>query len=384
MGLAHVRAPAARAGVALNARAKGGASARRFVVTLLLLSAWLAPRTSAAHDTAYSYADLDWRRDRIVVALSVHRDDAAVALGLAVPESLMRAPFLAREAPRLGRLLATGLHVRADGHDLALRLDSAKPVPARHAVQLAFSAASTGPGARLAVNTRLFPANAQHETFVNVYSAGRLLRQAVLTAGAPAVELYGRGAAGLLAVIGTFLLAGINHIFIGPDHILFIVGLLLLGGGLGRVLKVVTAFTAAHSVTLALAATGAVSMPARVVEPLIALSIVTIGIENLRHRPGAPDRRAALAFGFGLVHGLGFASVLRELGLPHEALGWSLLAFNLGVETGQACIVVAVTPLLAVSHSARPRAAWRVVAVGSCAIVAAGGYWFVQRILMHS
>ena len=147
-----------------------------------------------------------------------------------------------------------------------------------------------------------------------------------------------------------------------------------------RVLKVATAFTLAHSITLALAATGSVSIPSRFVEPLIALSIVYIGIENLRSRGRAKDRRTLLAFGFGLIHGLGFASVLREFGLPREALAWSLIAFNVGVEIGQACIILAVTPALGLLRSNRPALAWRAVAVGSWVIIGAGGYWFVQRL----
>src|SRR6185503_11468236 len=161
--------------------------------------------------------------------------------------------------------------------------------------------------------------------------------------------------AGAFAVLRAYVEQGVHHILIGPDHILFVIGLLLPGGGMVRLLKVVTAFTLAHSVTLALAALGVVNPPARLVEPLIALSIVWIGVENLRRamraRPDAAplggDRRAAIAFGFGLVHGFGFAGVLAQFGLPKFALGWSLVGFNLGVEIGQAAIVLAVAPLLA-------------------------------------
>jgi hydrogenase/urease accessory protein HupE len=251
-------------------------------------------------------------------------------------------------------------------------------------VALRYVARLARPAGRVGVDATLFPANAQHETFLNVYASGRLLRQSVLTREAPGAELFGRSAAGVFAVVATFVQAGVHHIFIGPDHILFIVGLLLLGGGLARVLKVATAFTLAHSITLALAATGHLDISSRIVEPLIALSIVYIGIENLRARPGMPDRRTVLAFAFGLIHGLGFAGVLREFGLPAEALGWSLLSFNAGVELGQACIILAVTPLLALLHAHRPRRALQAVAAGSWVIIVAGSYWFLQRLLVHS
>jgi len=177
------------------------------------------------------------------------------------------------------------------------------------------------------------------------------------------------------------VLEGIHHIFIGPDHILFIVGLLLLGGGIGRLLKIVTAFTIAHSLTLALATLHLVNPPSRFVEPAIALSIVAVGIENLIAAKRGRDWRAPLAFGFGFLHGFGFASVLAEFGLPRAALGWSLFSFNLGVEIGQACIVLAVTPVLAWLGARSPRAGVRVAAWGSACVIAAGSFWFVQRVL---
>ena len=129
-----------------------------------------------------------------------------------------------------------------------------------------------------------------------------------------------------------------HHILIGPDHLLFLVGLLLLGGSLRQLALVVTAFTLAHSLTLTLAVLGLLSPPARIVEPAIALSIVYVGVDNLLVKSGR-DMRPWIALVFGLVHGLGFASVLREMELPRRALGWSLFSFNLGVEIGQLLVV---------------------------------------------
>ncbi len=120
------------------------------------------------------------------------------------------------------------------------------------------------------------------------------------------------------------MLEGIHHIFIGPDHILFIVGLLLLGGTLGRLLKIVTAFPIAHSVTLVLATLDILNPPARVTEPIFALSIVFVGAHALLHRGEKRDWRLLFAFGFGFIHGFGFANVLRDMALPRTALSWSL------------------------------------------------------------
>jgi hypothetical protein len=180
--------------------------------------------------------------------------------------------------------------------------------------------------------------------------------------------------------VGRFALAGIHHIFIGPDHILFVIGLLLLGGSIRRLLEIVTGFTVAHSITLALATLGLVTPPARVIEPLIALSIVLIAIENVRGLRGSPDRRPLLAFLFGFVHSFGFASVLRDFGLPAQALGAALFAFNVGVEIGQATIVLLTAPLLALVRRSSALTGRRVAFAGALAVGAAGLFWFVQRV----
>ena len=182
------------------------------------------------------------------------------------------------------------------------------------------------------------------------------------------------------AVVRQFVIEGIHHIFIGPDHILFIIGLLLLGGGMGQLLKIVTAFTVAHSITLGLATFGVLNPPARIVEPAIALSIVFVGVHAFSGRKQR-DPRLVFAFCFGFIHGFGFASVLREAVLPGYALGWSLFAFNGGVEIGQAGIVITVAPLLALLRQFRPHAAERIVAAGALCVTTAGAFWFFQRIM---
>jgi hydrogenase/urease accessory protein HupE len=170
-----------------------------------------------------------------------------------------------------------------------------------------------------------------------------------------------------------------RHIFIGPDHILFVVGLLLLGGTVGQLLKIVTAFTLAHSITLAAATLGLWDPPARIVEPAIALSIVFVGVHSLL--TPKRDARLLFAFAFGLIHGFGFAGVLRELDLPRHALGWSLFSFNVGVEFGQACIVLAVAPPLALLRRHNRPLAQKIVTAGSAGVIFAGAYWFAQRLL---
>ena len=348
------------------------------VVVVALLSC-LAATPAFAHDQPFSYADAIWSATRLEVRISVHRDDAGPALGVE-PESLMSAPFLARHADSLGRHLRRGFTVEADGRRLDLSVVDAAPNPPKQAMTLTFNAAIPESPGHLRFSVLLFPLDPQHATFFELYRDGRLLRQDVMTADHATTDFYASGAPGVLAVTGLFLREGVKHIFTGPDHILFLVGLLLLGGGVLRVLSIATAFTIAHSITLALSALGMVVLPGRLVEPAIALSIIVVGIENLRARPGKRDVRVAIAFCFGLVHGFGFASVLHEIGLPREALGWSLLAFNLGVEVGQACIILAVTPLLAGLRRGLPQVAPRAIAAGAWGIILAGAYWLGRRL----
>ncbi|HET7876031.1 MAG TPA: HupE/UreJ family protein [Methylomirabilota bacterium] len=174
-----------------------------------------------------------------------------------------------------------------------------------------------------------------------------------------------------------FLWLGIHHILSGYDHLLFLAALLLGGGSFWTLVKIVTAFTLAHSVTLALAVLGLVAVPARIVEPVIAVSIVWVALENvlLQH---APSRRWLVSFLFGLAHGFGFASALEGLALPPWNLGMALLGFNLGVEAGQALVIAMMLPLL-LWMRARP---WEpaLARAASLLLAAIGAAWFVERL----
>jgi hypothetical protein len=174
----------------------------------------------------------------------------------------------------------------------------------------------------------------------------------------------------------SFFLLGIEHILSGYDHLLFLLGLLLRGGGWVSLAKIITAFTLAHSVTLALAVLNLVVLPARLVEAVIALSIAFVAAENLFLSP-VVSRRWLVSFCFGLVHGFGFSAALRELGLPSHGLLLSLFGFNAGVEAGQALVVAVVLPLIVVLRRSR----WekRMVWSSSLAILLVGLVLFVER-----
>lgn len=173
---------------------------------------------------------------------------------------------------------------------------------------------------------------------------------------------------------------GLEHIFKGPDHLAFVFALLLTATSLKRVLVMVTSFTVAHSITLGLTAAGALSLSAahaRWVEIAIALSIIWVALENVLLKD--QRHRAALTFVFGLVHGFGFAGSLREYGIERE-LVTALFGFNLGVELGQAAVVLVVIPAV-FSLRTRPRLWPHVLRAASLIIAAAGGYWFVARVV---
>jgi hypothetical protein len=179
--------------------------------------------------------------------------------------------------------------------------------------------------------------------------------------------------------LAQYLGLGFVHILPrGLDHILFVLGLFLLQARLRPVLVQVTTFTLAHSLTLALSLYGVVSLPATVVEPLIALSIVYVAVENLRTQMLTPWR-VALVFLFGLLHGLGFAGVLTELQLPRGDFAVALLGFNLGVEAGQ-LTVIAAAALLVARWRQRSWYRARVVTPASLAIAAIGVYWVITRV----
>jgi hydrogenase/urease accessory protein HupE len=182
-----------------------------------------------------------------------------------------------------------------------------------------------------------------------------------------------------MEIVRQYLWLGYMHILPkGLDHILFVLGIFLLSPRLKTMLLQVTAFTVAHSITLGLSMYGIVSLPPRFVEPMIALSIAYVAIENLMTRELKPWR-IALVFMFGLLHGLGFAGVLRELGLPRQEFLTALLTFNLGVEGGQLTIIAAA---LLAGFPFRKKGWYRqrVVIPASLLIAAIGIYWTITRL----
>ena len=250
----------------------------------------------------------------------------------------------------------------------------------------------------LTVNYRLlFDVDAQHRGLLKLETAAKDGSPQVVSAVFPAdnaTQTFTLASGSTLSQLSTYIADGVKHIAIGFDHILFLVALLLpavltregrrwlpvadIRSAFWSVLKLITAFTIAHSITLSLASFDVVRLPSRLVESLIAASVLVTAIDNIW--PFLPRRRWLVAFAFGLIHGFGFASVLADLNLPNSSLLLSLLGFNIGVEVGQLILVAVLVPLAYLSRSspAYPRFALQ---TGSLVIAAVSLGWLLERSL---
>ncbi len=191
---------------------------------------------------------------------------------------------------------------------------------------------------------------------------------------------------GIFAVLSAYLVHGVEHILLGFDHLLFVLALMLIVSSRRALLVTITAFTVAHSITLALATLGAVHVPGPPVEAVIALSILLLAVEILRAQDGRPSLTAqwpwVVAFSFGLLHGFGFAGALTAVGLPQGDVPLALFAFNAGVELGQLAFVAAVLALLHVARRLDLSPATRRLAprAASYAIGILAAFWFFERV----
>jgi hypothetical protein len=300
---------------------------------------------------------------------------------------------LRASAPQLARAVDAGLRVSADGSACTLAVADLL-VHARsdgRYAWLALAGSCPAPPRTLAIDYRLlFDLDPTHRGLLRLDAGGQ--SHAAVFGPQAGVREWQIGESSATSAFADYLVEGVRHIWIGIDHILFLLALLLpavlvwratgwqpvtaLRPALLDVTATVTAFTVAHSITLTLAALDLVRLPGAAVESAIAASVVLAALNNLR--PLIWRRRWLLAFAFGLIHGFGFASVLGELGLPADLRLLSLLAFNLGVELGQLAIVLLAVPL---AYALRASRFYRVgvLRLGSLAVAAVAVLWFLQR-----
>jgi HupE / UreJ protein len=366
--------------------------------TLLMVAAVAVAVPGEAHKPSDSYLTLQVVGATIEGQWDIALRDLDFALGLdanqdgAITWGEVRAKHADIAAYALSRLTLGPQNApcaaTVTGHLIDNHSDGAYEV-------LRFTAQCVAAPKALAIDYRLFAEiDPQHRGLLNLRAQGSN-RAAILGSDAP-VQRFTLGESSNWKQFVDYANEGVWHIWTGYDHILFLLSLLLpavlvratvagerwqpspsFHAAFVDVLKVVTAFTLAHSITLSLAALSIVSLPSRLVESCIAASVVLAALNNVR--PVVYRGRWVIAFFFGLIHGFGFASVLTDLGLPQESLLLALVAFNVGVEVGQLAIVAVFLPL---AYGLRTTRVYRggVLVAGSAGIVAIAGLWLVERV----
>jgi hydrogenase/urease accessory protein HupE len=335
---------------------------------LLILILTLATSVSA-HDPGLSSLRLTASANHLEAKLTFSRSELAP-----LATSLDR--------PALEKLGSSLVEIESGGSSLPSHIEAIEINESSNAIHFTL----TFPNARgslLSVRSMLLSRLALgHRQFASLVDAdGRVLHEQLLDARNSEFQASVSAAR---SVLGTFLqplTTGIEHILTGYDHLAFLLALLLAATSVREVTRIITSFTIAHSITLAMAALDVVSITSIVVEPLIAVSIVFVGIENLLR--SQPRGRWMLTFGFGLIHGFGFASALKEMGIGRGLqAAVPLLSFNLGVEAGQLAIAAAVLPLIWMLRR-RPTFVIRLAPACSLLIALAGGYWLLVRTVLR-
>ncbi|MBA4176988.1 MAG: hypothetical protein C0505_10585 [Leptothrix sp. (in: Bacteria)] len=375
--------------------------------TWLLASALLFAAAGAqAHKPSDSYLGVTVQGDQLSGRWDIALRDLDFALGLDADGdgNITWGELRARHAD-IAAYASARLALQADGQACTLTVGTQQVdehTDGAYTVLPLNWACAVGAGAphTLELHYTLFAdLDPRHRGLLKLTAQGAT-RTAVLGPQAPRQRFDLQAEASVLTTLRDYAREGVWHIWIGFDHILFLLALLLpavglwsVRGGHARaphrwhpvsrfraafwdVVRIVTAFTVAHSITLSLAALGLVSLPSRLVESAIAASVVLAALNNLR--PVFEGRRWIVAFAFGLVHGFGFASVLADLGLPQGALALALLGFNLGVEAGQLAIVAAFLPA---AYLLRRTAFYRraVLQGGSALIALLAAVWLLER-----
>ena len=368
----------------------GGQWAQAFIVLVLLLTASMAQ----AHKPSDSYLSLDVSGAQVDGQWDIALRDLDFVLGLdangdgALTWGEVRARQDAIFSYALGHLTVSDAGAVCAAQPVSQMIDDHSD--GAYAV-LRFRATCAHQPKALAVAYRLFfDVDRQHRGLLKFHS-GDTTQTAVFGPDS-ATQRFELAGTSMWGQFREYLREGVSHIWSGLDHILFLLSLLLpavlissakgwapvssFRPALGEVVKVVTAFTLAHSITLSLATLGLVTLPSRLVESAIALSVIVAALNNIR--PFFHGRRWLVAFAFGLLHGFGFAAVLGDLGLPREALAVGLVGFNVGVEVGQLAIVAVFLPL---AFAARRLWLYRklVMLPGSAAIASLAAIWMIER-----
>jgi hydrogenase/urease accessory protein HupE len=355
----------------------------RIVALLALVVALVAAADASAHAIGLS------KGEYVVDGASV-RADALFARGeltAAVPtldpdrDGLVTPADVAASRGALEKLVQGGFLVRGDGRSCSGALYDAH-LTEEDGLELVARYACAVPPARIEIQLKFLESLPHsHRHVVHLVGGGITVDEVTYrghdTAEAIVQQAVSAPTERSVGALG-FLRMGIEHILTGYDHLVFLLGVLLVGGRLRSLIAVVTAFTVAHSFTLAIAVLGAWAPPPRVVEPLIALSIAYVGVENFFVK--SAESRWRITFPFGMVHGFGFAGALREIALPRAEIPAALISFNLGVEAGQLAVMAVALPLVLYLRK-RTWFSMRGTSALSGAVALAGVFWFLERVV---
>ncbi len=382
----------AKAGIQRWVRAFAGTSGcanqalLKLIAIFVCLIAVCVGATAQAHQVNLSTARVELRPDRsVAVQVALKGSDADRLAGTQVYDAQKDLADPAKVAASAGPIAAyVNAHVSVagtDGKECTRGAAGVAPDGDGVIVRITFSCRDVA--GDLVYRSTVLTASDKSARQVVLIGAGENAPQALLddahatlTISAPAPSVW--------STMQRYLVTGIEHIFLGYDHIAFLVAIVLWARRLMPVIKVVTAFTIAHSITLSLAALQIVVIPSSVVEPAIAASIIFVAVENFFSRN--VDGRWRVTFAFGLIHGFGFAGALQEMGLPANAVVPALAAFNIGVEIGQVAIVSIVVPALILldrlfaADRTKPVRAAALVYTLSAVITVLGSYWLVTRV----
>jgi hydrogenase/urease accessory protein HupE len=342
---------------------------RLLTAAALLVLVW--SRRASAHPVGVSQGEYLVADDRLYAGITFSRTELASSLPWLRGDDDAHALFAFEEnREKIGRWLVERLGARSAaglcrGSFDGMRFDG-------DGVAFALSYACPG-GGPVELDARFVSELARGHRHLAALSVGEVRHERVATASRSVVSFEDDPR----SLFGPLLRMGVEHILTGYDHLLFLLGLVLIGGPIRSLVGAITAFTLAHSITLGLAAFGVWSPSPRIVEPCIALSIAYVGVENLFARDARG--RFRVTFPFGLVHGFGFAGALREIALSRSEIPAALFAFNLGVEVGQVAVLAVAFPLVLLAHK---KNMWERVGMRACtsAIALAGVVWFVVRL----
>ncbi|MEN8891932.1 HupE/UreJ family protein [Planktotalea arctica] len=370
------------------------------LVQLLLVSSLLvgAPGSAHAHEVSPSVADLTLEGGKVTLDLRLTLESFLAGIDLdsatdtnEVPQAadydLLRAldpAALERRLRDFAPQMLREVTLSVDGAVVALQI-AALDIPETGDVelprlsQLTLSGAVPENAGLMQVNwgdgygTLILRQMGPQNPYTGYISGGQ---------SSPEIAVLGGEARGFMSVFGEYIPVGFDHILPkGLDHILFVLGLFFFSTALRPLLIQVTSFTLAHTVTLALGALGLISIPGSIVEPIIAASIVYVAIENVFARKMNPWRPVVI-FIFGLLHGLGFASVLGEFGLPADQFIAALIGFNVGVELGQLTVIALAFLAVGYWFGGKDWYRTRIAVPASLLIAAVGAYWFVERVFL--